>query len=135
MSADRNVSARPTTDFIIPPDHPKCRDNRGHFPIPDANHARNALARVKQYKKAPSWWDGTLAQLIRVIVRAVKKRFPSINVTVKADASVDLARWEIIVDDKILTVTRSLYLRMLDQEKREGGEPHWSEYAYAATLS
>lgn len=71
---------RPTTEFIFPPDHFKISDGNGHFPIPDISHARNALARVQQFSKAPSWWDGTLDELVKVVQRMVKIKFPSIKV-------------------------------------------------------
>lgn len=55
----------PTGDFALP----------GHrYPIPDAAHARNALARVAQH--------GTPAEQAKVRV-AVRRKFKSIHVTGK----------------------------------------------------
>lgn len=75
------IAKRPTTDFIIPANHPKCKDKSGHFPIPDEDHARNALARVAQFSSAPKWWSGTLAELVSLVKRAVKRKFKKIEVS------------------------------------------------------
>jgi hypothetical protein len=42
---------------------------------------RNALARVEQYKSVPPWYDGDLDSLKNSVKRAVKKEFPSIEVS------------------------------------------------------
>lgn len=35
--------------FYFPADSTSVNDNKGHFPIPDVEHGRNAIARVNQY--------------------------------------------------------------------------------------
>jgi len=70
---------RPTTDFIFPADNTNVRDNKGHFPIPDIEHGRNALARVAQYDVVPTWFKGTLKQLRDKVKSDVKKKYPSIE--------------------------------------------------------
>lgn len=77
----QEFSDRPTTDFIFPPDSPDVQDNKGHFPIPDIAHARNALARAGQYDTVPTWFNGTLEQVKDKIKREVEKKFPSIEVS------------------------------------------------------
>lgn len=57
----------PKSDFAVP-------SGRG-YPIPDKNHARNALARVAQ--------NGTPAEKQQVR-RAVKKKFPHIDMDGKS---------------------------------------------------
>lgn len=77
-------ASRPTEGYVFGPGHPKVKDKKGHFPIPDASHARNALARANQYSEAPDWFDGTLKQLKEAVARAVKSKFKSIEVTEKS---------------------------------------------------
>lgn len=51
-----------------------------HYPIGDAAHGRNALARVHQdASKNPSWWSGTGSELINAVERAVHSKFPGIG--------------------------------------------------------
>jgi hypothetical protein len=51
-----------------------------HYPIGDAAHGRNALARVHQdASKNPSWWSGTGSELINAVERAVHGKFPAIG--------------------------------------------------------
>ncbi len=74
-------------DAIFPSDHPKVKDGKNHFPIPDLAHARNALARVAQYDAPPDWWDGTLEELQQEVRTAVYKKFPSLK---KKDINSDI---------------------------------------------
>lgn len=65
---------------IFPKESPKVKDDKDHFPIPDKNHGLNALARVNQYGAAPSWYDGSLEDLKATVVKAVKSKFPGIEI-------------------------------------------------------
>lgn len=65
---------------IFSKDNPKVKDDKDHFPIPDAAHGRNALARVNQYGSVPSWYDGSLQELKDAVVKAVESKFPSVEV-------------------------------------------------------
>lgn len=65
---------------VFPRESPKVKDDKDHFPIPDAAHGRNALARVNQYGEVPGWYDGSLEDLKAAVVKAVKSKFPSIDV-------------------------------------------------------
>jgi len=56
----------------------KVIDGKPHFPISDADHGRNALARVAQTAKH-DWWDGTKEELVAAVKKAVKAKFPSID--------------------------------------------------------
>jgi hypothetical protein len=62
----------------------KVKDAKDHFPLGSVAQARNALARVNQFTKVPSWFDGSLKELKAAVARAVKKEYPSIEVTKKA---------------------------------------------------
>lgn len=61
----------------------KVKDGKDHFPIPDAAHARNALARVHQYSSAPSWYNGTLSSLQSAVSKAVHAKYPGIKISKK----------------------------------------------------
>ena len=77
---------QPATEFAessiaLPASHPKVTDKKDHYPLADANQARNALARASQYDASPPWFDGTLVELKNIVRAAVKKAFPEIEVT------------------------------------------------------
>lgn len=82
-TSNRIQDSRPTTDFIFPADSSSVNDNKGHFPIPDVEHGRNAIARVNQYTSLPKWYEGNmnLKQLVEHVVNEVHKKFPSIEVS------------------------------------------------------
>lgn len=71
---------------IFPYESSKVTDKKDHFPINDANQARNALARVAQYSVVPSWYKGTLIELQRKVRNMVTKEYPSIKVTKSSKA-------------------------------------------------
>lgn len=73
----------PETSFIFPKEHPNVTKG-DHFPIDTIGRARNALARANQYSKAPKWYKGSLQSLINAVRRAVKKRYPNIELTQKS---------------------------------------------------
>jgi hypothetical protein len=56
------------------------KDKKDHFPINDADQARNALARVHQYSSAPDWYKGSLQGLQALVARKVKAKYPKIDV-------------------------------------------------------
>lgn len=58
----------------------RAKDKKDHFPINDADQARNALARVHQYSKSPEWWTGSLKGLQDLVARKVKAKYPKIDV-------------------------------------------------------
>jgi 5'(3')-deoxyribonucleotidase len=68
---------------IFPKESPKVKDDKDHFPIPDKNHGLNALARVNQYGAAPSWYEGSLEDLKAAVLKAVKSKFPGIEIEEK----------------------------------------------------
>jgi hypothetical protein len=84
---------------IFPAEHPKVKEVDGmrkdHFPINDLKQARNALARVGQFKESPSWYDGDLESLKKAVKRGVKKHYPSIeiNESVINESNMDYCRF------------------------------------------
>ena len=107
---DKNAKVRNRGKVVFPAESKKVKDNKDHFPINTESQARNALSRVAQYSKAPKWYDGSLSELQKKVRNAVKKNFPSINVTEPKK-------------------TKSSYRMMLMSEMEEGHQPHWSEFA------
>ncbi len=77
---DPKAKVRNKPDAIFGDKHPKVKDDKDHFPIDTIGRARNALARVQQYSSAPPWWKGSLEELKNAVSRAVKKKYPSIEV-------------------------------------------------------
>lgn len=73
-------------EFIFPADSKDVTDGKGHFPIPDIAHGRNAIARVNQYSKLPKWYKGkmSLPEFVKFVVDKVEKKFPSIDVSAAA---------------------------------------------------
>lgn len=55
------------------------KDKKDHFPINSIEQARNALARVHQYDKAPSWYGSSLKSLQELVSRKVHSKYPSIG--------------------------------------------------------
>lgn len=74
-------SAKDGPKAVFPANHPNVKDKKVHFPITDAGQARNALARSHQFNTAPPWYKGSLSSLQDAVRRAVKKHYPSIEVS------------------------------------------------------
>lgn len=55
------------------------KDKKDHFPINDIDQARNALSRVHQYDKVPSWYGGSLKGLQALVSRKVHSKYPAIG--------------------------------------------------------
>lgn len=81
-SAEAGVRSR--GHCVFPAEHPKVNDNKDHFPINSEDQARNALSRANQYSAAPEWFNGSLSSLLNSVVRAVKGKYPSVEVTEKS---------------------------------------------------
>ena len=75
------VKARNRGKVVFPAESSSVKDNKDHFPINDADQARNALARANQYSSVPKWYKGSLQSLVNAVARAVKKHYPSIEVS------------------------------------------------------
>ena len=78
---DPKAKVRNKPDPIFSDKSSKVSDQKDHYPIPDAAHARNALARVAQTKTNPPWHKGTLSDLKKKVKSTVKRKFPSIDVS------------------------------------------------------
>lgn len=77
---EKYAKEKPKDDFIFPSTHPKVKSG-DHFPINTENRARNALAQVNKFDKAPDWWKGSVKELVNTVTKAVKKKYPDIEVS------------------------------------------------------
>ena len=66
-------------DVIFPAGSSKVKDDADHFPINSVGQGRNALARSGEYKTVPSWYRGTLAELVAKVKSRVHGKYPSID--------------------------------------------------------
>ena len=71
-------------DCVFKAEHRRVKDNCDHFPVNSASQARNALARANQYDKSPDWYDGSLQDLVDAVVRKVRKKYKSIDISKEA---------------------------------------------------
>lgn len=78
---DPKAKVRNKTAPVFPAGSADVTDNKDHFPLSSENQARNALARCAQYKASPSWYKGSLAALQQKVRRAVKAKYPKIDVS------------------------------------------------------
>lgn len=72
-------AAKDRGDCVFPSTHPKVKDKKDHFPINSKSQAANALARANQFKAAPTWFKGTVKELVNSVSRAVHKKYPGIK--------------------------------------------------------
>lgn len=74
---DPKAKVRNRGNVCVPAESAK--DKKDHFPINNADQARNALARVHQYDKVPSWYSGSLKGLQDAVSRKVHSKYPAIG--------------------------------------------------------
>lgn len=79
VEAGKKKKPKSGPSFIFKPSHPKVKEG-WHFPIDTKARARAALVYVNHYKKRPDWWKGSLKELIEIVYRAVKRKFPEIQI-------------------------------------------------------
>lgn len=84
---DPSAGVRNRGDVCVPASSAK--DHKDHFPINDADQARNALSQVGKYTSAPSWYSGSLEGLKALISRKVHAKYPSIKSEKKKSASLN----------------------------------------------
>jgi len=82
---DPKAKVRNRGDVIFPAGSKNVTDDKDHFPINSLAQARNALARANQFSKAPKWYKGTVASLVKKVASAVKRKYPSIDVSKAAE--------------------------------------------------
>ena len=78
---DPNAAVRNRGNVVFPAGSKKVKDNKDHFPINNADQARNALSRVAQYSSVPPWYSGSLSELQSAVRNAVSRKYKDINVT------------------------------------------------------
>jgi hypothetical protein len=78
---DSKAKVRNRGKVVFPAESSHVKDNKDHFPINDADQARNALAQVAKYTSVPSWYKGTLKALKDAVHKEVEKHYKSIKVS------------------------------------------------------
>lgn len=96
---DSNAKVRNRGDVIFPAGSKNVKDDKDHFPINNENQARNALARVAQYKSVPKWYDGPLSEVQDKVKSAVKSKYPDIEVS---NATLEKCRFYVYDMDVIM---------------------------------
>lgn len=71
-------------DAVFPADHAKVTDKKEHFPLGTEAQAKKALDQSAKLKEVPSWFKGTLKELVSAVTKAVKKAFPDLDTSDKA---------------------------------------------------
>lgn len=99
---DPKAKVRNRGDVCCDNTHPKVKDNKDHFPINSENQARNAVARVNQYYSVPSWWAGSLQDLVNTVTRAVKKKYKGIEISTEGKKAGHTKKAVFEMDDLIL---------------------------------
>lgn len=79
--SDPKAEVRNRGTVAFPAGSASVKDNKDHFPMNTADQARNALAQASKYTSAPPWYKGSLESLVSAVARAVKKHYPSIDVS------------------------------------------------------
>jgi len=80
---DEDAKVRNRGDVVFSADSKKVTDDKDHFPINSEAQARNALARSNQYKSVPSWYKGSLDELVKSVSNAVHKKYKGIKISEK----------------------------------------------------
>lgn len=78
---DPKAKVRNRGNVVFPAGSSSVKDDKDHFPINDADQARNALARANQYSSVPEWYNGSLESLVKAVARKVHSKYPGIKVT------------------------------------------------------
>lgn len=81
-AAKKSKKGKDKGSFVFGPNHPKVKDGKGHFPIDTENRARAAL-RYAGHKDKHPWFSGSVEELRAAIRRAVKRKYPKIDVSEK----------------------------------------------------
>ena len=87
---DPKAKVRSRGTVVFPAESKSVKDKKDHFPINDANQARNAWARAHQYGSVPSWYNGSLKGLQDAVKRKVKGKFPGIEFAEKKKANINI---------------------------------------------
>lgn len=81
---DPKAKVRNRPSPVFDAKHPKVSDSKDHFPLGNEAQARNALARANQFSSAPSWWKGSVQELVNAVSRAVHSKYPGIKQSEKS---------------------------------------------------
>jgi len=77
----KSAAIRNKPSPVFSAESPSVKDDKDHFPVSSIAQARNALARAGQFDSTPSWYSGKLSTLKSKIKSAVRRKYPSIEVS------------------------------------------------------
>ena len=86
---DPKAKVRSRGKVVFPAESSKVKDKKDHFPINDADQARNALARAGQYDSVPPWYKGSLSELKEAVRKAVHKHYKGIEMQDKKSSRLE----------------------------------------------
>ena len=77
-AADRNRG-----DVVFPAESSKVLDDEDHFPINSEKQAIAAVGYANHYKlgNPPSWFKGSVTELLDAVIAAVDKKYPEIELS------------------------------------------------------
>lgn len=81
---DPKAGVRNRGEVVFPAESPKVKDDKDHFPINTQSQARNAIARGNQFSSAPDWYKGSAQELVNAIIKAIKKKYPDMEISKEA---------------------------------------------------
>lgn len=87
---DPKAKVRSRGTVVFPAESKSVKDKKDHFPINNADQARNAWARANQYSSVPAWYSGSLKGLQDTVRRKVKGKFPGIEFAEKKKANLNI---------------------------------------------
>jgi len=117
---DPKAKVRNRGKVIFPASSNKVKDSKDHFPINDANQARNALSRVSQYTSVPKWYSGTLNELQKVVCSAVKNAYSDIEVSMKKKSK----SFRLMDYEEYQNLIKSEFFIMVTSPDPEDGHTH-----------
>lgn len=81
---DPKAAVRNRGEVVFPAESSKVKDDKDHFPINSKAQARNAISRGNQFSEAPEWYKGSAQDLVNAIIKAVKKKYPDMEISKEA---------------------------------------------------
>ena len=80
---DPKAAVRNRGDVVFPAGSSKVLDDQDHFPINTEKQARAALGYANHYEPGnpPSWYGGSVSELVKAVVSVVERKFPGINIS------------------------------------------------------
>lgn len=69
-----------SSDCAVPASNPKVTDGKDHYPIATEAHAKSVLAKVTKFTNVPTWWKGTLPELVKIVTKNITSKYKTLAV-------------------------------------------------------